>query len=201
MSQPAIRSDEDVPRGPIHRLSVAQYREMARAGLLAPDDRVELLEGWLVQKTTKEPPHRIATRRTRVSLDAAVPPEWYVDSQEPIATTDSEPEPDVGVVRGRTEGYADSNPGAENVALVVEVADRTLVRDREVKARIYARASIPVYWILNVTEETPEVQSSPTGPALEPAYRDRTTYARGDTVPVFIGGAEVGRIAVRDLLP
>jgi hypothetical protein len=60
----------------IHRLSVAQYDAMGRAGILSPDDRVEPLEGWLVQKMTKNPPHRIATRRTRLALEAVVPASW-----------------------------------------------------------------------------------------------------------------------------
>lgn len=87
----------EVPTEPIHRLSVAQYRGMLEAGILKSGDPVELLEGWLVQKMTKNPPHRIATRRVRVALEALAPHGWYVDAQEPIVTADSEPEPDVAI--------------------------------------------------------------------------------------------------------
>ena len=94
----------------IHRLSVAQYEAMGRAGILTPDDRVELLEGWLIEKMTKNPPHRIATHQARVALAQIVPPGWYVESQEPIVTADSEPEPDVAVIRGTTQDYVTTNP-------------------------------------------------------------------------------------------
>lgn len=107
----------EVPTERIHRLNVAQYRSMLDAGILKSGDPVELLEGWLAQKKTKSPPHRIATRRVRVALEALVPNDWYVDAQEPIVTTDSEPEPDVAVIRGRTEDYATTNPPASTRVL------------------------------------------------------------------------------------
>jgi len=190
-----------VPAEPIHRLSVEQYRKMALAGILTPDDRVELLEGWLVKKMTKNPPHRIATRKTRVALEEVIPGGWYVDSQEPIVTGDSEPEPDATVIRGKTEDYADRNPPAAHVALVVEVADASLLRDRQLKARIYARAGIPCYWILNLADRRLEVYTSPAPAASAPSYAELATLGAADDVPVLLDGAEVGRIEVSRLLP
>ncbi|MEO1230778.1 MAG: Uma2 family endonuclease [Myxococcota bacterium] len=105
---------------------------------MGPDDRVELLEGLLVRKTTKNPPHRIANRRTRIALEEVLPAGWYAEAQEPIVTSDSEPEPDVAVIRGRTEDDHTSNPPASAAALVVEIAEATLLRDRRTKARLYA---------------------------------------------------------------
>lgn len=190
-----------VPTEPIHRLTVAQYRRMAQEGILTPNDRVELLEGWLVEKMTKNPPHRISTRRARIALENVVPDGWYVDTQEPIVTSDSEPEPDVAVIRGRTEDYADRNPEAAYVALVVEIADATLLRDRQLKARVYARAGIPCYWILNLVDGRLEVHGDPSGPAAAPTYHSRADYGRDEVVPLFLDGIEVGRLAVADLLP
>src|SRR5438132_10578955 len=115
----------DVPDEPIFRLSVEQYHQMARAGILTEDDPVELLEGWLVRKMTKHRPHSRCTYRTRRALDRLVPAGWYVDAQEPVTTTDSEPEPDVAVIRGDDDDYPDRHPGPDEVALVVEVADST----------------------------------------------------------------------------
>lgn len=201
MSQSAVQGDADIPSEPIHRLTVAQYRAMARIGILTPDDHVELLEGWLVEKMTKNPPHRIATRRARVALERIVPQGWYVDTQEPIATMDSEPEPDVAVIRGSTEDYPDRNPEAENVALVIEVADRTLLRDRHLKARVYARAAIPCYWIVNLAERVVEVHMDPSGPADDPGYRARTIYGADDTIIVRIENTAIGQVVVNDVLP
>lgn len=198
MAQPV---SNEIPTEAIHRLSVEQYRRMVDEGILGSGDRVELLEGWLVEKMTKKPPHRISTRRVRVALEAIVPTGWYVDTQEPIATLDSEPEPDVAVIRGRTEDYSDENPPAERVGLVVEVADVSLLRDRELKARIYGRAGIPSYWIVNLVERKVEVLRAPSGPSDAPGYAQRTEHTDGETIPLVVDGVEVGRVAVRDLLP
>jgi len=123
---------------------------MIRAGILTPDDPVEMLAGWLVYKMPKNPPHRIATKLALQALEAVVPAGCYVDSQEPITLDDSEPEPDVMVVRGDTRQYRERHPGVDDVVLIVEIADTTIERDRGVKKAVYARAGIPVYWIVNL---------------------------------------------------
>jgi Uma2 family endonuclease len=174
---------------------------MLAAGVLKSGDPVELLEGWLVEKMTKNPPHRIATRRTRVALESIVPSGWYVDTQEPIVTADSEPEPDAAVIRGRTEDYAQENPSASCLGLVVEVADESLLRDRETKARIYARAGIPVYWIVNLPERRLEVLQSPHAAGVTPGYALRSQYSESDSVTLELDGHEVGAVRVADLLP
>src|SRR3712207_4217922 len=111
-----------VPEDLIWRLTVDQYHAMIQAGILVDGDPVELLEGWLVTKRSKNPRHSLSTQLTRVALEERLPPEWFVDAQEPITTADSEPEPDLGVVRGDPRDYADHHPGPGDVALVVEVA-------------------------------------------------------------------------------
>src|ERR1051326_582564 len=85
---------DKIPDVPIYRLTVAQYHAMARAGILDEDAPVELLEGWLVQKMTKHRPHTLATLLIRRCLERLLPAGWYLDSQEPIACPESEPEPD-----------------------------------------------------------------------------------------------------------
>lgn len=190
-----------MPGEPIHRLSVEQYHAMVQQGILGPADRVELLDGWLVPKMTKKPPHRVATRCTSAALERVVPSGWYVDTQEPIGTTDSEPEPDVTVIRGATRDYIDENPSASAVGLVVEAADASLRRDRETKGSVYARAEIPVYWIVNLSDRRLEVYTDPA-PAGEPAhYRSRREHGPDESVPVVLDGVVVGHVVVRDLLP
>lgn len=196
VSQPII-----APNEALWRLSVEQYHEMIRAGILTEDDPIELLEGLLIEKMPKNPPHRIATHLTAAALRAAIPDGWYVDSQEPITLEDSEPEPDVCVIRGTTRDYTARNPFAQDVALVVEVADSTLFWDRENKRRIYARAGIPVYWIVNLVDRCLEVYTNPTGATAEPDYQQSQIFAVNSTVPLLIEGREVEQLAVRDLLP
>ena len=190
-----------VPTEPIWRFSVAQYHQMIRLGILTEDDPVELLEGWIIHKMPKNPPHRAATKLTRNALEEIVPEGWYVDALRTITLLDSEPEPDVVVVRGNTRDYLDRHPGSQDLALVVEIADSTLERDRTSKKRLYARAGIPVYWIVNLPEQKLEVYTEPIDLSQEPTYQQRQDYSLSDEVSVAIEGREVGRLTVQDLLP
>jgi Uma2 family endonuclease len=187
-----------IPALPIRRLTVAQYDAMGAAGILTADDRVELLDGWLVDKMTKKPPHRIATRRALEVLLGVVPAGWYVDSHEPIVTADSEPEPDLAVLRGKIGDYSASNPPACAVVLVVEVADDSLARDRATKGSIYARARIPAYWIVNVVDRWIEVYTAPVGDGADAHYASRVDHPAG-TVSFSLDGAVFG-VRVEDVL-
>lgn len=190
-----------IPDEPIYRLTVEQYHAMARAGILDEDAPVELLEGWLVCKMTKHPPHSVVTRLVRLALERLVPAGWFVNSQEPITTLDSEPEPDAAVIRGEGREYLERHPHPQDVALVVEVADTSLRRDRGRKKRIYARARIVTYWIVNLVDGHIEVYTAPSGASKRPDYRERRHYGPDDRIPVVLDGLEVGSLEVRELLP
>jgi Uma2 family endonuclease len=181
----------------VWRISVEQYHQMISAGILTEDDPVELLAGILVTKLPKKPPHSLVTQLTREALAQIISPDWYVDAQEPITLADSEPEPDVAIVRGERREYADHHPGAQDTALVIEVSDTTLSRDRGLKKRMYAAAGIPTYWIINLIEQQTEVYTGPSGSD----YFQRQDYGLAAEVPVVIEGQEIGRLAVREILP
>lgn len=188
-----------LPSETLWRFSVAQYHSMIRAGILTDDDPVELLEGWIVTKMPKNPHHRIATQLTREALARLVPANWFVDDQEPITMDDSEPEPDVIVVRGARRDYLERHPAPRDLALVVEVSDTTLSRDRTHKRRLYARAGIPFYWLINLIERIVEVY---THPVIEQGdYAQRRDLRAAETIPVIIEDQEVGQVSVSDLLP
>lgn len=190
-----------IPTEPIWRFSIDQYHKMIQSGIITNDDPVELIEGWIIQKMPKNPPHRAATKLTRNAIESIIPKGWYVDGQEPITLEDSEPEPDVVVVRGETRDYLNRHPGSKDVALVVEISDSTLEKDRTTKKRIYARAGIPVYWIVNLNEKQLEVYTQPINSSIEPTYEQCETYNLTDEVVVIISGYEVGYLAVSSLLP
>lgn len=190
-----------VPTEPVWRLTVEQYHQMIRSGILSDDDAIELLSGWLIPKMPKNPQHRAATKLTRNALEAIAPDGWYVDSQEPITLDDSEPEPDIAIVRGDTRDYLDRHPGAGDLSLVVEVADSTLERDRTLKQRLYGRAGIPVYWIVNLVERQLEVYTQPVELPSGALYQQRQDYSLSDAVEVAIGDRTVGSLRVRDLFP
>ena len=196
-----VESVAAIPNDLIWRLSIEQYHAIIQAGILTDDDSVELLEGWLVFKMPKNPPHRVTTRLVRTALENILPAGWYVDSQEPITLSNSEPEPDIVVVRGDTRQYLDRHPGAEDIALIIEVSDTTLQRDRTVKKLIYARAGISIYWIVNLVEEQVEVYSQPLVEVEQPDYSQRLDFGRSAVIPIIIQGIEIGAIAVDALLP
>lgn len=190
-----------VGRDDLWRMPVERYERMVAEGFVTPNDRVELLEGLLVLKMSKSPPHRIANGKLRRALEPLVPPGWYFDAQEPITLDDSQPEPDGAVIRGKTEDYATRHPQPENIAIVIEVADSSLRRDRENNRRIYARNGVAVYWIVNVADRLVEVYTGPSGVTAAPDYATATTYRPGDAVPVVIAGTAAGTVNVSDLLP
>jgi Uma2 family endonuclease len=190
-----------LPPEPIARITVEQYHAMINADILAEDYPVELLEGWLVPKMAKKRPHSRGTRKLRVTLEKSLPPGWYLESQEPVTTVDSEPEPDISVVRGDPEDYPDRHPGSKDVALIVEVSESTLARDRGMKKRVYARASLPVYWIVNLVDNQIKVYSDPTGPVEQPDYRQMQIYKPGESIPIILDGKVIAKIEVKQLLP
>jgi Uma2 family endonuclease len=197
----ALGTPAEAPPEWLWRCSVEQYHEMIQAGILDEDDRVELLDGWLVRKMTENPAHTSATEGTYDSLVRIVPRGWYVRFPHPVTLPGSEPEPDLAVARGDRHRYAQRHPGPGDLGLVVEVADATLRSDRTLKKRLYAAAGIPVYWIVNLVDRCLEVYTAPNRASDPPDYQDRQDYAADDVVTLWIEGREAGRIAVRELLP
>jgi len=182
----------------IFPLSVERYHAMIDKGILGSDDAVELLDGLIiVEKLSKNPPHRTSTWATRKALEREVPAGWYVDEQNPITLATSEPEPDVSVVRGTGRDYSTRHPGAADVGMVVQVADATLDRDRGLKKRIYAAAGIPFYWVVNLLKQQLEIYSAPD----RQDYRQCMVCAPHQTAAIVLDGHEVGVIKVCDLLP
>lgn len=189
-----------IPEDAVMRFSVARYHEMVRAGLLTTDDQVELLEGLLITKMPKSPRHRMVTRLVRSALEAIIPTGWYVDSQEPITLGESEPEPDAVIVRGETRDFSDRHPEPDDLALVVEVSDSTLDRDRGLKRDLYARAGITTYWILNLVDNQVEVHTCPNGEASAATFGKCRVFDKSEAIPVFIEDREVGKVFVKELL-
>lgn len=117
-----------------------------------------------------------------------------MDSQEPITLTDSEPEPDAVVVRGNTRQYLDRHPEAGDVALVIEVSDTTLQQDRTTKKRAYARAGIPVYGIVNLSESQIELYTQPS--QVQAEYLGRRDYGIAENLSIVLDGEVVGEVAI-----
>jgi Uma2 family endonuclease len=184
-----------------HRLSVRKYQQMIDTGILTDEDRVELLEGYMVQKMPANPPHDSTITKLYRRLDRMAPDGFLVRCQTGSSLPNSRPEPDLAVVRGEETAFDARHPLPDEIALVIEVADSSLVRDRVDKNRIYARESIPQYWVVNLVDEQIEVYTDPTGPQSAPIYRRRQDFTRGTAVPVELDGRAVGTVNVDDVLP
>lgn len=182
------------------RWTRVEYDRLIDAEFLGPEDRVELLGGELVVKEPQHRPHATAILLVVRALERAFGSGWTVQPQLPVALDDeSEPEPDVSVVRGEPRDYLDH---PSHAALVVEVAFSRLGFVRERKGSLYARAGIADYWILNLPDRTLEIYRSPV-----PDARARfgwcygqvtTTGADGAVSPLAVPTASV---PVADLLP
>jgi Uma2 family endonuclease len=183
------------------RFSVAEYHRLIEIGLLTEDDPVELIEGYLVMKMARNPPHDCVIQLLTRILARVVPDDWDFRTQCAMTLSDSEPEPDFQIVRGSALDYQSRHPTPPDVGLVIEVADSTLPSDRSDKLRIYARAGIPVYWIINLPDRLIEVYTQPSGPTPTPVYGHRRDYHPGDAVPLHLDGTVVAHVDVNAVLP
>jgi Uma2 family endonuclease len=165
------------PPEPMRQFSVDEFHRMIEAGILGKEDRVELLEGWLVAKMVHNPKHDSTVAAMHEAVQNRLPRGWHIRVQSAITTQDSEPEPDLVVASGSALGYASAHPGPADIALVVEIADSTLRLDRGLKLRLDARAGIKTYWIVNLPDRCVEVYADPAGPVADPEYRDRKIVA------------------------
>ncbi len=181
--------------------SVARYQRMIETGILTAEDKVELLENHVVLKMPRNPPHDGTVQLVTEALSPAIPSGWRLRVQLTVVLSDSQPEPDGAIVRGDARAYVTRHPTVADTGLVIEVADTSLLRDRVDKKRIYARAGIPVYWIVNLVDRRVEVSTQPSGPTAVPAYGALQVYHPGDAVPLVLDGAVVRSVAVADLLP
>ncbi len=130
-----------------------------------------------------------------------LPEVWDVRIRSTLTLADSEPEPNLAVVKADEQIYRTRHPGPGDVDLVIEVADSTLPGDRADKGRIYARAGLAVYWIVNLVDQQIEVYENPTGSTAKPEYAKQTIFSPEDSVPLVLHGKKVMMLAAKDLLP
>ena len=198
-TQPTISPQRPPRTLPLHRITVDEYERIIASGALEDPGRVELIDGYMLDKMGKNAEHGYATKQTVKALDGRLPAGWTSRKEEPIRIPEfDEPEPDVAIVRGSDADYRHRIPSAGEVALLVEVSETTLLQDRGKKRTAYARAGIAVCWIVNLVARQIEVY---TRPANAGRYRSRKDYKPGQQVPVVIAGQQLPPIPVDDILP
>ena len=178
-----------------------EYDRLIETEFFRPDDRIELIGGHMVVKEPQDSPHAVGISRVQRVLERAFGPGWYVRVQMPLALDDeSEPEPDISVVPGELDDYADAHPSS--AALIVEIALSRLRFDRQHKSSLYARARIADYWIVNIGDHRLELHRDPVsdaGASFGWRYGFSSALGHGQHVtPLALPAAS---IVVAELLP
>jgi Uma2 family endonuclease len=193
MSDMAAPTTDEVRLRPI---TVAEYHRMGETGILGPDERVQLVNGRIIEMPPIGPRHASQVGALDHLLTTRFEDRATVRVQQPLTLDSrSEPEPDIVIARGSWENYESAHPTAAEALLVIEVSDATLPTDRGEKLAAYAQSGVPEYWIVNLVDSVLEVYAEPDGAA----YRERSVARAGERVAprAFPDDA----IAVDEILP
>ena len=163
--------------------NVAEYYRMAEAGVLSPDDRVELIEGEIIEMSPIGSRHAACVRRVDAFLNRQIGNLAQVSVQSPVRLNDfSEPQPDIALLKSRDDFYATAHPTPADVLLIIEVTDTSVEYDRGIKLPLYARAGIPQVLIVNMPSEVIENYSEPANGAYQKFMR----VQRGESIDILL---------------
>jgi Uma2 family endonuclease len=161
------------------RFTVDDYHRMAEVGILTEDDRVELLDGEIVEMSPIGSDHAGHVKRLIALFTSRLGARVVVSVQDPVSLSrHSEPQPDVALLRPRADFYAGSHPQPEDVLLLIEVADTSVETDRRIKLPLYAQAGLREVWLLDLDAERLEVYREPAAEG----YREVHVLARGQEI-------------------
>ncbi len=176
-----------------NRMTVDEFERYADS---QGDERIELIDGHVIGRGEMKPAHVLAMGLVKLAVEPMLPNGRFIRKDEPVRIPDfNEPFPDLAVAHGDLRTYADRHPGPEDISLVIEISDTTLDKDQGPKWANYARARIPIYWIVNLIDRQIEVYTEPS----VDGYGRQQVYKPGEDMPVVLDGALVGRIAVSDI--
>jgi len=184
---------------PRHRFTVDEFHRMGEAGILAHDDRVELINGEIFEMSPIGSNHAACVRDLDHWLQQLVGHEALVSAQQPLKIEDDgEPIPDIAVLRRRADRYRTSHPTPADALLVIEVADSSVVFDRNVKGRLYAAAGVPEYWVVDLPRQSVAVFHSPR----DGDFSEHGEHRRGESWrSPALGGREVSTDLILDGAP
>ena len=178
-----------------HSFTVAQYERMGEAGILSENDRVELIEGEIVEMSPIGERHAACVDALSEMLREKLQRSVTIRAQNPVRLGEySEPQPDVAILKRREDFYRNAHPTPADVLLLIEVSDATLEYDRQIKVPLYARAGVPEVWIVNLADERIETYAGFAGGA----YQTTASAARGEEVQAR--GVASLRLSVAEVL-
>lgn len=182
------------------RLSIKDFQSRLAATPKGAEN-FELLEGKAVRRAKCSLRHDGALEKLQEVLQPLVPVGWQLQAGGHVLTGESYVSPDAMIVRQRLPEAANLPVSDTDVTMVIEIADASLASDRRGKGRVYARADIPYYWLLNVLDRQLEVFSRPSGPVQMPGYQEQRIYRPEEEVSLVIATGELGVVRVANLLP
>ena len=182
--------------GTVYRWTPEQYDRLAQANLLTPDAHTEMVEGVIFQKMTINPPHAQVLTLLNRKLNRSLSDEWLVRPQNPLATLDGRPEPDIAIVR--EADYSARHPTGRETPLVIEIAESSLAFDRE-KAASYAAAGVLEYWIINLPERQIERYTAPNSSSR--LYEQSEFLRDGESICLTIEGEKLAEWTIESILP
>ncbi|MCB0630993.1 MAG: Uma2 family endonuclease [Saprospiraceae bacterium] len=190
MSQAVIKSVAPLVKK--YRFTVDEYHQMGTAGIFQHGERVELIQGEIFEMSPINSPHAGTIKLLNRMFTALLGNQFIIGIQDPIQLDKySEPEPDLCVLTFREDMYIKSHPQSHETLLVVEVADSSLAKDREVKAPLYAAAGIPEMWIINLSEQQIEVYTQPA----QEGYSQIHIYRKNEVIKTgLIKGLNVNEV-------
>lgn len=158
--------------------TVDEYHQMAEAGILTEEDRVELINGEIITMSPINSPHAGSVKRINALFTRLLAEEAIISVQDPLVVRDlSEPEPDIMLLKPQDDFYASAHPQPKDVYLLIEVADSSVRIDQEIKLPVYAAAGVPEVWIVNLADRQVEVYRTP----IDKQYQTKEV-AKGDEV-------------------
>ncbi len=166
----------------IHKFTVQQYYLMHEAGVFAVGDRYELINGEIREMSPIGIKHAVCVTRLTKNFERKLGDQTIIWTQNPIRlSNNSEPQPDLAILKWRDDFYASALPTPEDILLIIEVADSTIAYDRDVKALLYAANGIPEMWLFDVNQQSIEGYSQPSASG----YKRSQRYEQGDTLSLL----------------
>ncbi|OUL27491.1 hypothetical protein BV378_09965 [Nostoc sp. RF31YmG] len=166
------------------KFTVEQYHKMIESGILTKDDRVELIRGEIIEMSPIGTKHAACVKCLNKLLSSKLKDKVLIAIQDPVKLdNNSQPQPDVALLKPRDDFYATAHPQPQDIFLLIEVSDSTVVYDREEKIPLYAEANIIEVWLVDINEQIVEVYQQPTAAAYQLMHK----FASGQTlsIPVF----------------
>jgi len=175
-------------------INVEEYYKMAEVGILKPTDRVELIHGEIYDMSPIGSRHASIVDKLAKILNNLFEEEAIIGIQRPVRLGgNNEPEPDVAILKYKSDYYVAAHPGPKDIQAIIEVADSSIKHDKEVKAPLYASHGIPVYWIIDIENNCIEVNTNPK----ESEYTANQIFQTGDEISLLEKGLKVNEIIVQ----